>query len=63
MTVWYLVLYLTFDGNCEEAYAVYNSLAIGRKVKMPFESVFWGRKFGILTDKFRIISCNDSNKT
>ena len=56
--------YLTFDGNCEEeAYVVYNGLAIERKVKTPFESVFWSRKFGNLTDKFRIISCNDSNKT
>ncbi|NAS11710.1 VOC family protein [Poritiphilus flavus] len=38
----------------EEALAVFNSLADGGQIAMPFEEVFWGGKFGMLTDKFGI---------
>ena len=38
----------------EEALAVFNGLSEGGQVTMPFEAVFWGGKFGMLTDKFGI---------
>lgn len=38
----------------DEAVAVFNSLADGGKVEMPFEEVFWGGKFGSLVDRFGV---------
>ncbi len=38
----------------DEAADVFNSLAEGGIVTMPFEDAFWGGKFGMLTDKFGI---------
>jgi len=38
----------------EEAEKVYKSLLEGGKETMPFGPVFWGGKFGMLTDKFGI---------
>ena len=38
----------------EEAFSVFNSLANGGNIAMPFEEVFWGGKFGMLTDRFGV---------
>ena len=38
----------------EEAAKVFNDLAVGGAVTMPFNEVFWGGKFGMLTDKFGV---------
>ena len=38
----------------EEASAVFNSLAEGGQVIMPYENAFWGGKFGMLLDKFGV---------
>ena len=38
----------------EEGEAIFNSLAENGKVIMPFAEVFWGGKFGMLTDKFGV---------
>lgn len=38
----------------EAAEKVYASLADGGKETMPFGPVFWGGKFGMLTDKFGV---------
>ena len=38
----------------EEGIAIFNSLQEGGHVIMPFSDVFWGGKFGMLTDKFGI---------
>ena len=40
--------------NEEEAATIFNSLADGGKVEMPFQDVFWGGKFGSVIDKFGI---------
>ena len=40
------------DGN--EALRIFERLSQGGKVAMPFQDVFWGGKFGMLTDKFGI---------
>ena len=43
-----------------EAERVFNNLAAGGNVEMPLTDMFWGAKFGMLTDKFGIdwmISC------
>jgi PhnB protein len=37
-----------------EAQRVWQKLAEGGKVEMPFGDTFWGAKFGTLTDKFGI---------
>jgi PhnB protein len=38
----------------EEARRIFNGLAAGGNVTMPFEKAFWGDFFGMLTDKFGI---------
>jgi PhnB protein len=38
--------------DASEAERVFNALAQGGNVMMPFADAFWGGKFGILTDKF-----------
>ncbi|MGB8907631.1 MAG: VOC family protein [Candidatus Cybelea sp.] len=43
-----------------EAERVFNYLAAGGNVEMPMADMFWGAKFGMLTDKFGIdwmVSC------
>lgn len=45
----------------DEAYALFKSLANDGSVTMPFDVVFWGGKFGMVTDKYGInwmISCD-----
>jgi PhnB protein len=37
-----------------EAQRVFDALAVGGKVEMPFSDMFWGAKFGMVTDKFGI---------
>jgi PhnB protein len=37
-----------------ESERVFNALAEGGKIAMPFQETFWGAKFGMLTDKFGI---------
>ncbi len=44
-----------------EAERVFNKLAAGGNVEMPLADMFWGAKFGMLTDKFGIdwmINCS-----
>lgn len=38
----------------EEAESVFNKLAEGGKVTMPFSPTFWAKKFGMLVDKFGV---------
>ena len=38
----------------EEAAAVFNSLAEDGQITMPFKEVFWGGKFGMLTDRYGV---------
>jgi PhnB protein len=33
---------------------IFNGLADGGKIEMPLQDVFWGGKFGMLTDRFGI---------
>jgi PhnB protein len=37
-----------------EGQRVFNALAQGGTIKMPFEAAFWGGKFGQIVDKFGI---------
>lgn len=38
----------------EEAQQVFNALAAGGEISMPFAESFWAEKFGMLTDKYGI---------
>ncbi len=38
----------------EEAEAIFNALAQGGQVTMPFSPTFWAKKFGMLTDKYGV---------
>ncbi|MGG8494863.1 VOC family protein [Tenacibaculum sp. TC6] len=38
----------------DEALSVFNGLAEGGTILMPFEDAFWGGKFGMLKDKFGV---------
>jgi PhnB protein len=38
--------------DATKAERVFNALAQGGEVKMPFAPAFWGGKFGVLVDKF-----------
>ena len=38
----------------DEGKRIFNALAAGGQVMMPFEKAFWGAYFGMLTDKFGI---------
>jgi len=38
----------------EEAESVFNKLAEGGKVTMPFSPTFWAKKFGMLVDKYGV---------
>jgi len=42
---------LMFD-KLAEAERVYNALADGGKVMMPFAQTFWAERFGMVTDRF-----------
>ncbi len=49
--------------NVHEAQRVFDRLAVGGKVEVPFSDAFWGGKFGMLTDKHGIdwmVSCGKS---
>lgn len=41
--------------NEEDGLKIFNSLADGGVIEMPFEEVFWGGKFGSLKDKFGVM--------
>ena len=44
-----------------KAQKIFDALAQGGKVTMPFEPPFWGGTFGMLTDKFGVpwmVSCD-----
>lgn len=41
-------------GNVAEGQRVFDALAVGGTVTMPFSDAFWGGKFGTLTDKYDI---------
>lgn len=38
--------------DAAQAQRVFNALAEGGTVKMPFSDAFWGGKFGVLVDRF-----------
>jgi PhnB protein len=38
----------------EEAERIFNALAEGGSVQMPFQETFWAKGFGMLTDRFAI---------
>lgn len=40
--------------DAKEGERIFNALAEGGKVKMPFAETFWAARFGMLTDKFGI---------
>jgi PhnB protein len=44
---------LNFD-TVEEAEAIFNSLAQGGRITMPFSPTFWAAKFGMLVDKYGV---------
>jgi PhnB protein len=44
---------LNYD-SVEEAEAVFNALAEGGKITMPYSPTFWAKKFGMLVDKFGV---------
>jgi PhnB protein len=44
---------LNYD-TVDEAEAVFNAMAEGGRVTMPFSSTFWAKKFGMLIDKFGV---------
>ncbi|MFD0862427.1 VOC family protein [Sungkyunkwania multivorans] len=46
-------LYITMDSE-HEAAMVFESLAEGGTIGMPFDETFWGSKFGMCTDKFDV---------
>ena len=41
-------------GDVAEAERVFKRLAEGGSVEMPLADMFWGAKFGMLTDKYGI---------
>ena len=46
---------VTLSVNCgseEEIYRLFNKLSTGGKIQDPLADMFWGAKFGALTDKF-----------
>jgi len=46
-------LALNFD-TVEEAESIFNLLAEGGEVNMPFAPTFWAEKFGMVTDKYGV---------
>ena len=48
-----IALTLNYD-NTDEARHVFDALAAGGQVQMPFAPTFWAEGFGALTDKFGI---------
>jgi PhnB protein len=40
--------------SAEEGQKVFDALAAGGQVTMPYEPVFWARRCGMLTDKFGV---------
>ncbi|MBL4874054.1 MAG: VOC family protein [Rhodobacteraceae bacterium] len=47
-----------------EAQRVFEALALGGEIKMPFEKTFWTSDFGMVRDRFGIpwmVNCNDSD--
>ena len=40
--------------NVDEASTIFNSLAEGGNIMMPFDDAFWGGKFGMLADQFGV---------
>ena len=47
-------------GDVAQAQRVFNQLSAGGSVEMPMQDMFWGAKFGMLTDRFGIdwmVSC------
>jgi PhnB protein len=47
------VIKLNYD-TVEEAESIFNSLAQGGQVTMPFGPTFWAAKFGMLVDKYGV---------
>lgn len=46
---------LSLGGNdVAEGERIFNALAAGGTVSMPYQDTFWGAKFGMVTDKFGI---------
>ena len=45
---------ISITPSANDGERVFNALAAGGKVGMPLEDVFWGGKFGMVTDRFGI---------
>lgn len=45
---------MTTPGDIQRAQAVFNALAAGGSVMMPFGPTFWAKGFGVLTDKYGV---------
>ena len=48
-----VTIVLNYD-TVEEAEAIFDSLAEGGQITMPFSPTFWAKKFGMLVDKFGV---------
>ena len=48
-----VTLALNYD-TVEEAESIFNALAQGGKVTMPYSETFWAKKFGMLIDKYGV---------
>ena len=48
-----VTLAMNYD-SVEEAESIFNALAQGGKVTMPYGPTFWAKKFGMLVDKFGV---------
>ena len=49
--------------DLNEAQRVFDALASGGEISMPFQDTFWGAKFGMVTDKFGVdwmVNCEKS---
>ncbi|HXD29681.1 MAG TPA: glyoxalase/bleomycin resistance/extradiol dioxygenase family protein [Pyrinomonadaceae bacterium] len=50
--------------DTEEGARIFNALAEGGAVQMPFEKTFWAAGFGVCTDRFGIpwlVNCEEAN--
>ena len=48
-----LALTVSYE-NVEEAQRVFDGLADGAKVTMPWSPTFWAERFGMLTDRYGV---------
>lgn len=54
---------VNIPADAERAEAVFNALARGGMVTMPFATTFWGARFGMLVDRFGVQWMVNSDQT